>query len=176
MIQDSAHRMVTDSQINTWNSLSAGVNTGDIIYRTSNTVPTGYLKANGALVSRTTYANLFSVIGTTFGAGDGSTTFNLPDLRGEFIRGWDDGRGIDSGRTLGSYQADGFKSHTHLLKYWIQSGGNPRNSYYPSLMQAGDSSAPVSYPAYGIIENPISYIGDVETRPKNIALMAIIKY
>ena len=68
-------------------------------------VPVGWLKCNGALLSRTTYASLFAVIGTTYGAGDGSTTFALPDLRGEFVRGADDGRGVDAGRVLGSAQA-----------------------------------------------------------------------
>lgn len=78
-----------------------------------NTAPTGWLKANGALVSRTTYATLFSKIGTTFGAGDGTTTFALPDLRGYFARGWDDGRGIDASRVFGSSQADAVENHTH---------------------------------------------------------------
>lgn len=75
--------------------------------------PSGWLKCNGAAVSRTTYAGLFSAIGTTFGAGNGSTTFNVPELRGEFIRGWADGRSVDTGRTLGSAQGDAFDSHTH---------------------------------------------------------------
>jgi len=75
--------------------------------------PTGWLKANGAAVSRTAYADLFAAIGTTYGAGDGFNTFNLPDLRGEFIRGWDDGRGVDGGRALGSSQAGAVQSHTH---------------------------------------------------------------
>lgn len=75
--------------------------------------PSGWLPCNGAAVSRTTYPTLFARIGTAFGSGDGSTTFNVPDLRGEFIRGWDDGRGIDSGRTFGSPQSDGIKSHSH---------------------------------------------------------------
>jgi phage-related tail fiber protein len=69
-----------------------------------NTAPTGWLKANGAAVSRVTYADLFAAIGTTFGAGDGFTTFNLPDLRGEFVRGWDDSRGVDNARAFGSSQ------------------------------------------------------------------------
>ncbi|MEH6566916.1 MAG: phage tail protein, partial [Halopseudomonas sp.] len=68
------------------------------------TAPTGWLKANGAAVGRVAYADLFAAIGTTFGAGDGFNTFNLPDLRGEFIRGWDDGKGVDVGRALGSWQ------------------------------------------------------------------------
>lgn len=70
----------------------------------ANSAPTGWLSANGSLVSRVTYARLFSRIGTTFGAGDGSTTFALPDMRGEFVRGWDNGRGVDSGRAFGSWQ------------------------------------------------------------------------
>ncbi|WP_231679148.1 phage tail protein, partial [Ralstonia pseudosolanacearum] len=52
-----------------------------------------------------TYAALYAEIGTTFGAGDGAATFNLPDLRGEFLRGWDDGRGVDSGRGIGTWQS-----------------------------------------------------------------------
>lgn len=79
----------------------------------ANVTPTGWLKCNGAAVSRTTYANLFARIGTTYGAGDGSTTFNLPDLRGETIRGWDDARGVDSGRVIGSWQDGQNKSHDH---------------------------------------------------------------
>jgi len=75
--------------------------------------PTGWLKANGAAISRTAYAELFAAVGTRFGAGDGTTTFNLPDARGEFIRGWDDGRGVDVSRSLGSVQAFQNASHTH---------------------------------------------------------------
>lgn len=75
--------------------------------------PEGWLKCNGAAVSRTTYAKLFSKIGTTYGVGNGSTTFNLPDLRGEFVRGFDDTRGVDSGRILGSTQAQSIQSHSH---------------------------------------------------------------
>lgn len=56
--------------------------------------PAGWLKCNGAAVSRTAYADLFARIGTMFGGGDGYSTFNLPDYRGEFLRGFDDGRGL----------------------------------------------------------------------------------
>lgn len=77
------------------------------------TAPAGWLKANGAAVSRTAYARLFAAVGTTYGAGDGKTTFNLPDLRGEFLRGWDDARGIDTGRAFGSVQAQSVPDHYH---------------------------------------------------------------
>ncbi|UXY16724.1 phage tail protein [Chitiniphilus purpureus] len=90
-----------------------GVPPGAIVPFPMTSAPAGWLKCNGAAVSRTAYAALFAVIGTLYGSGDGSTTFNLPDLRGEFIRGLDDGRGIDLGRTLQTWQNHAFASHTH---------------------------------------------------------------
>lgn len=86
---------------------------GLVAHFARSTAPAGWLKANGAAVSRSAYAELFAAIGTTYGAGDGFTTFNLPDLRGEFVRGWDDGRGVDGGRELGSGQAGAQQSHSH---------------------------------------------------------------
>ncbi len=76
-------------------------------------VPSGWLECNGSAVSRTTYANLFAAIGTLYGAGNGTTTFNLPDLRGEFVRGWDNGRSADPGRAMGTNQAAANNPHTH---------------------------------------------------------------
>lgn len=73
----------------------------------------GWLMCQGQAVSRTTFAALFAVIGTTYGVGNGTTTFNVPDLRGVSPRGLDAGRGLDSGRALGSYQADSLLTHTH---------------------------------------------------------------
>ena len=86
---------------------------GAVMYFARNTAPPGWLKCNGAAISRTAYSKLFAAIGTVFGAGDGFTTFNLPDLRGEFVRGWDDGRGVDGGRAFGSFQAGMIQSHSH---------------------------------------------------------------
>lgn len=125
--------------------------------------PSGWLKANGAAVSRATYAALFSLIGTTFGAGDGATTFNLPDLRGEFLRGLDDGRGVDAARVLGSAQADAFKSHTHT--FTKGQGYNTGGGSYP-----GNSvTAPWENPS-------TAATGGTETRPRNVALLVCIKY
>lgn len=87
--------------------------TGAVYLMATSTVPAGYLKCNGAAVSRTAYRTLFGLIGTSYGAGDGSTTFNLPDLRGEFVRGWDDGRGVDAGRAIGSFQDTETVGHSH---------------------------------------------------------------
>ena len=78
---------------------------GQVGFFAMTTPPAGWLKADGAAVSRTTYAALFAAIGTTYGIGNGTSTFNLPDLRGEFLRCVDDGKGVDAGRVLGSSQA-----------------------------------------------------------------------
>lgn len=134
---------------------------GGVIYFAMNTPPAGWLKANGAAVSRTTYAALFAAIGTTFGVGNGSTTFNLPDLRGEFIRGWDDSRGIDSGRVFGSAQAQAIQSHTHTAPTYSSDGVS-------TLIRSGSS------PQAGTFTTDAT--GGAETRPRNIALLACIKY
>lgn len=77
-----------DSDTAYWQRLdSNGATTGEIKWFAFNTPPDGYLVCNGASVSRETYVNLFTVIGTTFGSGDGSTTFALPDLRDRYIIG-----------------------------------------------------------------------------------------
>lgn len=87
--------------------------TGAVLPFPTATPPAGWLKCNGQAVSRAAYSTLFAVIGTTFGPGNGSTTFNVPDLRGEFVRGLDDSRGVDTGRALGSSQAAQMLSHNH---------------------------------------------------------------
>lgn len=148
-----------------WVPMGGGVPTGTVIFTASSSAPTGFIKANGALVSRTTYAALFAVIGTTFGNGDGATTFNIPDLRGEFIRGWDDGRGVDSGRVFGSYQGDSLKSHTHTYVKPVLST-NPLD--HDSSLDADRSVTTTT--------EPTSATGDTETRPRNIALLACIKF
>jgi len=81
-----------------------GVLPGTVIEWRSETLPEGYVENDGAEISRADYRRIFGAIGTVHGAGDGSTTFLLPDDRGEFKRGWDHGRGVDSGRDLASHQ------------------------------------------------------------------------
>lgn len=132
---------------------------GDIKFHAVNAIPPDWLKANGAAVSRTAYAALFAAIGTTYGAGDGSTTFTLPDLRGEFLRGFDDGRGADSGRVFGTAQLDGFKSHTHAgsMGAAAYSGGAAGTIVGPGPIDSGAN-------------------GGAETRPRNVAMLACIKF
>jgi microcystin-dependent protein len=138
---------------------------GSVAWYAANSAPAGYLKANGANVNRTTYAALFTAIGTTFGVGDGSTTFTLPDLRGEFARGWDDGRGIDSGRAFGSAQAHSFASHTHTML--------PGFALNARVGVAGGGTTAV-FADGGVTDTAAT--GSTETRPRNIALLAIIKF
>ena len=153
---------------------------GSIAYIAGTAVPAGWLKANGAAVSRAGYADLFAAIGTRYGAGNGTSTFNLPDLRGEFVRGWDDSRGVDAGRALGSSQRgtiamprddDGvdnifaFGSHVNLHGDTINIadyGLDGNSAFY--MISNRNSAATSSINAAGIV-----------TRPRNVALLAIIK-
>ena len=125
------------------------------------TAPAGYLLCDGSQVSRTTYSDLYAVVGDTFGAGDGTTTFNLPDLRGEFIRGFDGGRGADAGRVFGSFQADEIKSHAHTGVAG-DAGSDPT--------RIGGGNRSVDSDTY-----TTNSVGGVETRPRNVALNYIIK-
>ena len=162
----AATKRYVDDQISAIPAASDLTPAGTVIWTARSSAPTGYLKANGAAVGRSTYATLFSAIGTIYGAGDGSTTFNLPDLRGEFIRGWDDARGVDSGRQLGSTQAQSYQSHTHPLK---------ANTATDNLNQGAFSKAINYYdPEVPGAESTASS-GSTETRPRNIALLACIK-
>lgn len=125
--------------------------------------PAGWLKCNGAAVSRTAYADLFSIIGTHYGAGDGHSTFNLPDLRGEFIRGIDEGRGADPNRAFGSWQSDEIRSHNHFIQFDGVAAG--RRGAAEGAIHSGSGK-----PYY------TDHTGGNETRPRNVALLYCIKY
>lgn len=147
--------------------------TGSVAFFPLSSPPVGWIKADGSAISRTTYSELFSVIGTTHGSGDGSSTFNVPDLRGEFIRCWDDGRGIDSGRGVNTSQSAEIQSHRHEAKASSNDvnnsssqgwpNGNVHNSFRTSDRSGVDRTA--------LIGNS----GGTETRPRNVALLACIK-
>ncbi len=157
--------------------LSTSIPAGVILSHAANTAPTGWLECNGAAISRTSYADLFAAIGTVFGVGDGSTTFNLPDLRGEFIRGWDNGRGIDAGRILGSAQLDALQNVTGTLGFdaFAYTGTGPF-----TIQSGTSSSGQTSGSNISVMDFDLSAAAGVrtaaETRPRNIALMQIIKY
>lgn len=159
---------------------SSGTPAGTVIFYAASTAPTGYLKANGAAVSRSTYATLFAAIGTTFGVGDGSTTFNLPDLRGEFVRGWDDARGVDSGRAFGTAQLD----QMQLLQGSFNA--SPYTATFSGVITAfaagstvgtgGGSRGTYTFASSGSANARTSSTNSGETRSRNVALLACIKF
>ena len=153
---------------------------GTVFYHAGVNAPAGYLVCNGAQYQTVQYPELFAAIGYTFGGGGGA--FAVPDLRGMFVRGYDAGRGVDSGRAFGSYQADAFKSHGHLFDdiRWAEIDG--AYSYNDPMLgtiavgpgagsnRGTDYDNGVHFTRHG------TYLtGDSETRPKNIALLPIIK-
>lgn len=142
---------------------------GDVVYTSRTAANPGTLKMNGAAISRTAYAGLFAQIGTTFGAGDGATTFNVPEVRGEFIRCLADGRAVDTGRALGSYQAGQNESHSHSFSHSLYnySGAGSGTNY--TGVDGGGGYA-------GDVGTGTSGSGGGESRPRNVALLACIKY
>ena len=130
-----------------------------VMWTMDGALPDYLIDANGQNISRTAYPELFAKWGTRYGAGNGSTTFGVPDWRGEFPRFWDNGRGVDVGRALGSAQSDEFKSHTH--------GGVPQ--------RAGDSDRGGSVSWFSIDGiGQTEAAGGNETRPRNVAVRACI--
>ena len=154
---------------------------GAVFHVAQSTAPNGYLICDGAGYSTSTYVDLFNAIGYTFGGGAGF--FYVPDLRGEFIRGWDGPapRGTDIARAFGSTQTDSVKAHTHDYDdlYGLNDDSGPavydRNGnrvyQYSSWGDDGDNDS--GNPAY--FYSRTAATGDVETRPTNVALLPIIK-
>jgi microcystin-dependent protein len=187
----------------------AAVPTGAVFYFAANTAPTGYLKCNGDAVPNgsgtvqgvtTNFAALYAVLGSTYGAAG-----TLPDLRGEFARGWDDGRGVDTGRIFGSAQSGAAQSHTHTGStsttgahthtidgvgdhshstngdmFLLQGGGDgPTGSDLVRVNGTGGAGAHThTMQSAGSHSHTFTTdsTGGSETRPRNISLLACIKY
>jgi microcystin-dependent protein len=161
---------------------SAGVPVGSVFHFAASTAPTGYLKANGNPIPNgygtvqgitANFSALYEILGNTYGLyGDGEQVFRLlPDLRGQFIRSWsDDGTTYDAGRSFGQTQADDFKSHQHYI-YGQDNLAAPSGA-------ASNEVANVENPGSGSahFSRTSSATGGTETRPRNIALLACIKY
>ena len=147
---------------------------GFVLPYAGTTAPAGWLECDGSAISRTSYADLFGVIGTSAGSGDGSTTFNIPDYRGEGIRGWDHGRGVDNGRAINSAQGGSIEAHTHSYSRGTvsTSGG----SAYSSGMTQNPPFSFVSSVSSGTTGATTGTSGSTETRMRNLAAMFILKY
>jgi phage-related tail fiber protein len=166
------------------------VPTGAVLVFAGASAPGGFLLCDGSPVSRTTYAALFAAIGSAHGSGDGSTTFNLPDYRGRFIRGVDSTAGRDpdkasrtamatggnTGNAVGSVQTQATapnglrdQGHSHGLSNNVGLNARPNGSgdqgWFPT------TNAPLS-----VSQGNASLVGDNETRPINAYANFIIKY
>jgi hypothetical protein len=145
--------------------------------------PIGWILCDGRTVSRTAYARLFSAIGTSWGSGDGSTTFNVPDMRGTFLRGVDNspvtgvsGRDPDrtgriaiqpggaTGNAVGSFQSD---TNKIVPDVWLWFGAESTTGYGAGLSYQGRGSTQT---------RPPGWPQGAETRPKNAAVNYLIKY
>jgi len=128
----AANKKYVDDEIDSIPAATDLTPAGTIIFSARTTAPTGYLHANGAAVSRTTYSDLFDAIGTNYGSGDGSTTFNLPDLRNQFLRG----QGSLTG-AIGTTQSSQNLSHGHTASSTTTGGSH---SHGASTTGAGGHS------------------------------------
>ena len=179
-----------------------GVPTGAVFCMAVATVPSGYLECDGTAVSRTTYAALFAVIGTQYG-NPNSTQFRVPDLRGEFVRGFDNNRNIDSGRSIGSSQGSQNAQHNHSASATSTAGAHSHSLNYQRKQvedtgtafvtdirrQGGDgdggSTTFTNNTDSGFMNNAtvsvstsvsIANQGGNESRPRNVAMMYVIKF
>jgi|TARA_A100001515_G_scaffold110324_1_gene91268 microcystin-dependent protein len=192
----------TDGSGNLSFSIVQGVPSGSVFCMAVATVPSGYLECNGAAVSRTTYSVLFAVIGTAYGTGNGSSTFNLPDLRGEFVRGFDNGKGTDSGRSIATSQGSQNAQHNHSASATSTAGAHSHSLNYQRKhvedtgtaaitdirREGGDgdggSQTFTNDTTSGFMNNAtvsvstsvsIGNQGGNESRPRNVAMMYVIK-
>ncbi len=168
-------------------AVAFAVPTGTMLEFAANRAPTGYLICDGSAVSRTTYTNLFNVIGTIYGAGNGTTTFNVPNCLGIFTRGFDSSGVVDPSRTFGSTQAGAIQGHNHTATSAVSDPGH-HHSTTAWAFGFGSSGAPAgSSLGQGVITSTtsgtgitvgttIGNTGGSETRPINIAVTKIIKY
>jgi microcystin-dependent protein len=158
-----------------WRDISGGTDTlnpvGSIIMLASSSIPDGYFLCNGIAISRTNYPSLFAKIGTTFGAGNGSTTFNLPDLRGKFTRGV----GVNS-LALGVTQGDAIRNIVggNLNALQLGGTGSATGAFYSTLGSAASATSQ-AHIIKGFDASRVVPTAD-ENRPINMALNYIIKY
>jgi len=155
-----------------------------------NKVPPGFLERDGTVKSIALYPDLAAFLGGAFDRGDeGAGNFRLPESRGEFERGWDHGRGIDTGRAIGSYQAHQTESHAHVtpvndtaagLSVQLARGSNwPYGAASGVLVGTNTTSSGVTYTSSGedqwLNTGPNIALGAGETRTRNVAVVMCIK-
>jgi hypothetical protein len=175
-----------------------GIPSGTIVPYTGTTAPTGWMLCDGSAISRTTYANLFNIIGVSFGYGNNATTFNIPDLRGVFLRGANGTRsdtiadpdaatriasntGGATGNNVGSLQDDAFQGHQFLIDGF---NGNSSSCCFGIMGYSGSYSSLTTFNfTANLVADRLKTDGvngiprvTAETRPKNVYVNYIIKY
>ncbi|WP_273721061.1 MULTISPECIES: phage tail protein [unclassified Bartonella] len=151
-------------------------------------VPSGWLLCDGKAYSRKAYASLFAVLGEIWGRGDGRTTFNVPDLRGMFLRGLDSGKNVDKGRRLGSKQEDSFEAHSHQGK--TNAAGRHQHNFIaventvrvldndeqgPNVYRRINKNSVTEFAGEHEHQIFLEETGGEETRPVNMAVVYAIK-
>lgn len=177
---------------------------GQIIVVPANVAPINFLKLNGVLLNRVTYAGLWAYAQASgnivseatwaagnqgaFSTGDLATTFRIPDDRGIFYRNWDDSRGLDSGRVIGAFQDEAIGAHAHTAQQVAAHNhkittSQPYSSGTPALNNTGTGTGDISAASSskisffdGVHTPVINATSGVETRPINHARLACIRY
>ena len=151
------------------NALRSSTPVGAILPFPKAKVPAGYLELDGSIQNATAYPDLAAYLSGAYNKGDEPAGyFRLPDYRGEFLRGWDHGRGTDAARTLGSTQADALKSHGHGAPMWASTSFDSTGGPYFVGADTGGAPTGTNY------SNLLAAGGD-ETRPRNVSVMWCIK-
>lgn len=162
----------------TTGALPTGLTAGTTYYVvgasiTTNTFQVSATAGGAAIATSGTQSGVHKGINSPWGDGDGSTTFNVPDMRGNFPRGWDDSAGVDANRTFGSLQLDAMQGHTHGFSTWQNAGFNAFTAT-PSNSTGSNPSNNVGGPiSDGTNGTPRTA---AETRPRNVAGLWCIKY
>lgn len=165
--------------------LKSAVPVGAVLAFPTGIVAPGYLELDGSVQSIATYPDLATYLGTTYNKGnEGAGNFRLPESRGEFLRGWDHGRGVDAGRAIGTAQAEEFKAHNHRYFDGTAATMDPAGGWQAGTING--AAASISAGAFlssvdsGIAmqmvnaQNTVN-TGGGETRPRNLAVMWCIK-
>ncbi|HPS56951.1 MAG TPA: phage tail protein [Spirochaetota bacterium] len=182
---------VNENFANLFKQINANTPAGTVVAYAGSVIPEGWLECNGAAVSRTEYSELFTALGTSWGVGDGDSTFNLPDLRGRFLRGVDGDAGNDSdnaartalnggsaGNVVGSYQEDAIRNITGKFdgnvddSATFKSGAFYQTSAYYGLGANGNGD---TYSGYIYFDASKVVPTGSDNRPKNAYVFYIIK-
>jgi len=166
----------TKAEIEAMIAKASALPVGAMVAFPKTAVPPGFLEIDGSVQSISTYPDLYAYLGSTFNTGDeGAGNFRLPESRGEFLRGWDHGRGIDGGRTIGSYQVDTLQNITGMFDGYLDittaSGAFTLNNFSASINPLNQKGAyhGVNFDASKVVRT------SAETRPRNLAVLWCIK-